>query len=112
MPPDFSHAFFADPEVKQIQTRFYPFYLDASSYRGPGYLALFATGALLVVFCIYGLRALRRWRDPSSHPAARRLASWSDPATAEMNAEREQRTPRFKGRGGKLTASFLVSTSV
>ena len=49
MPLDFSRHFFADPEMQKMRGEFYPFYLDTAPYRSPGYLALAATGALLVL---------------------------------------------------------------
>ena len=111
LPGDFSRTFFADPEVKQIRDRFYPFYLDTAPFRAPGYFALAATGALFVVFFIYGGRALHRWRDPSAHPAALRLASWGDPTSTEMEIEREERAPRVKAGGWRLGDKYLVQSS-
>ena len=111
MPAEFSRHFFADPEMQKIRSEFYPFVLDTSEFRAPGYLALAATGALLVVFCIYGLRALRRWREPSAHPAARRMARWGDPTSTEMEIEREQSSPRFAAGGWRITENYLVKSS-
>src|SRR5262249_8395936 len=50
-------------------------------------------------------------QEPSSHPAARRLAAWGDPILISADAEHEVRSPRLKSGGWRLTEKYLIRTT-
>jgi len=108
MPPDLDRHLFNTPDMQAIRNRFYPFYLSDESFRFPGYCAI--AGALIFVFLLvkYGLPSWRHLRDLSSHPVMRRVTSWGDPLHVAVEAEREARSPRYKGGGWLVTDQYLI----
>jgi uncharacterized protein DUF6709 len=112
MPAELEQHLFDTREMKAIRGRFYPYYLDDESFRQPGYwgIAGMLVFALLVWF--FARPALRYWQDPASHPLVARALAWGDPLGVAVAAEREARSPRFKGKNGWLvTDQFLILSS-
>jgi uncharacterized protein DUF6709 len=112
MPGDFESHFFASKEMRDQRALFYPFYLDASSYRAGGYWALTGLVAFLALLIWKAGPAWRRLRDPDSHPVLVRAATWGEPVSLSAGVERElHMAKRGKGGGWTLTDSYLVRRS-
>lgn len=103
--------FFGTPDMQAIKKRFYAFYVDDSSFRLPGYIG--AAVIVLFGFLLYrfGVPSLRHFLAPSSHPVARKLASWGDPGTIAAEAELESRTPRHKSGGWLVTGKYFIQST-
>src|SRR5262247_3774246 len=89
MPPELDRHLFNSPQMEAIRGRFYPYYLDDSRFRMPGYIGI--AGVLILAFLLlkYGLPAWRYAHDVSSHPVVRRLVEWGDPMGTAIEARRE-----------------------
>ncbi len=111
MPGALERQLFGTREMQAIHDRFYPFYLDDQSFRFPGYCAI--AGALLFAFLFvkHGFSAWRHLQDPVSHPVVKRIASWGNLTVIAVEAEREARSPYYKGDGWLLTDTYLIQSS-
>lgn len=89
LPKDLEKNLFNTAEMRAIRERFYPFYLDTSAFRTPGYWAI----ALVMGFAaLLGWKALPVWRrlqDLDTHPVMARVMSWGDPIAESAQVERE-----------------------
>ena len=109
IPMDLDRRIFDSAEMRAHRPRFYPFYVNDESFRLPGYWAIGGGLVFGLLLLAYGVPAWKRWRDPSSHEVVRRAAGWGDPIGTAVTAERESRTPRFKGGNGwAVTDQFLI----
>jgi hypothetical protein len=102
---------FGTPDMNAIKQRFYPFYVDDASFRLPGYIAgavILLTGFLAWRF---GMAPLKQYLAPSTHPVARRMASWGDAAKLATQAEQESRSPLGKSRGWLVTGNYLIQST-
>jgi hypothetical protein len=111
MPVELQTHLFAAQAMQAIRGRFYPYYLDQSAFRVPGYIG--AGVALVLAFLLFrfGLPAWRYARDPASHPTVKRVASWGDLIGAAVEARREADAPRYKGGGWRVTDKYLVQSA-
>ena len=111
MPPDLDRHLFNSPQMEAIRGRFYPYYLDDSRFRLPGYIGI--AGVLILVFLLlkYGLPAWRYAQDVSSHPVVKRLVAWGDPMGIAIEARREADSPRYKGGGWRMTEKYLIRSA-
>jgi hypothetical protein len=112
IPADLDHQLFDTPEMQSLRDRFYPFYLDAGSFRTAGYVTI----ALWLTFLgLAGWKVLPTWRklqDLGSHPIVRRVASWGDPVQVSAEIKREWTSPGIRRHGSwTLTPSYLVKSS-
>jgi hypothetical protein len=111
IPPDVDRLLFNTPEMNQLRSRFYPFYVDDADFRIPGYCAI--GGLLLFGFLLarYGVPAWRQLQDPSSHPAVRRIVTWGNPIGLSHAAEIEASSPRHASGGWLMTENYLMQAS-
>ena len=111
IPWELSSHLATSPDLLKVRDRMYPFYLSNESFRVPGYFAIGAAVVFLVLLIFMALPAWRHLQDPESHPVAQRVKQWGDPIGVAVAAEREARTPRFKGGGGwSVTDQFLIQS--
>ena len=103
---------FDSKEMQSLRSSFYPFYLDADSFRRPGYVAIAVGIVFLLLFAWQALPAFRAWRDPQRHPLAVRIAQWGDPMSVAVEAEREFDNPLLKAKAGwRLGSKYFVRSS-
>ncbi len=88
---DVHSELFRDPKAREAMAFFYPFQLETEGFRYPGYWAIGIALVLGVLFIKYGLKAWARMRDPSLHPAAKRVAEWGDPISLSAEIEQESK---------------------
>jgi uncharacterized protein DUF6709 len=112
MPAELDRQLFNTPQMEAIRGRFYPYYLDDSSFRVPGYIGIVVALIFLVLLVKYGLPAWRYARDVSSHPIVRRVTEWGDPLGSAVEARREAASPRYKGGGWLVTDKYLIRSAV
>jgi hypothetical protein len=112
MPADLQQHLFGTPQMQAIRGRFYPYYLDESAFRVPGYIGV-AVGLVLAVLLVwYGLPAWRYARDAVSHPVVKRVASWGDPLGIAVEARREAESPpRYRGGGWRVGDRYLIQSA-
>lgn len=96
------------PEILPFRQLFFPFYLDETSFRTPGYVGIGALLLVIFLFVKYFLPAWRSWRDPVAHPLLTRVSSWGDPAAISAQIERESRAPLYAKRGWLLTDTYII----
>jgi hypothetical protein len=108
MPPSLDRQLFDTPRMEGIRGRFYPFYLDNTAFRVPGYVGIGALLVLAALLVVYGLPAWRYQQDVSSHPLVKRVASWGDPIGIAVEARRAADAPRHSGGGWLVTDTYLV----
>jgi len=109
MPAELDRHLFNTPQMQAIRGRFYPYYLDDSSFRVPGYIGIVVALILAVLLIKFGLPAWRYARDASSHPVVKRVAAWGDPVGMAVEARREADSPpRYKGGGWRVTDKYLI----
>ena len=109
MPAELDRHLFSTPQMQAIRGRFYPYYLDDSSFRVPGYIGIVAALILAVLLVKFALPAWRYARDVSSHPIVKRVAAWGDPVGTAVEARREaEAPPRYKGGGWRVTDKYLI----
>jgi Family of unknown function (DUF6709) len=112
MPAELDRHLFNTPQMQAIRGRFYPYYLDDSSFRTPGYIGGGAAIVLAVLFVWFGLPAWRYARDVSSHPVVKRVALWGDPLSTAVEARREADSPpRYKGGGWRVADKYLIRSA-
>lgn len=113
MPYDLEAQLFDTPEMTEIRGRFYSFYLDTDSFRLRGYWAIVGLLVLGIFVLIKGVPAWRYWRDPSAHPACKRIAGWGHPVLISSAVEREWSSPppRFKGSGWRIKDEYLIQAT-
>jgi Family of unknown function (DUF6709) len=111
MPAELQRHLFNTPQMEAIRGRFYPYYLDDSSFRMPGYIGVVVALILAVLLVKYGLPAWRYARDVSSHPVVRRVAAWGDPVGIAVEARREAASPRYKGGGWRVTDKYVIRSA-
>ena len=111
MPPELDRHLFNSLQMEAIRGRFYPYYLDDSRFRMPGYIGI--AGVLVLAFLLlkYGLPAWRYAQDVSSHPVVKRLVEWGDPMGIAIEARREADSPRYKGGGWRMTEKYLIRSA-
>ena len=99
-PSDLEARLFDTPEIRSVQSRFYPLYLDAGHpFRDPGYIALVFFLGFAGLAAWKALPFWRRWRDPASHPVMLRVAGWGDPILMSIEIENEWRSGEAVRRG-------------
>jgi len=109
MPAELDRHLFNSPQMQAIRGRFYPYYLDDSSFRVPGYIGIVVALILAVLLVKFGLPAWRYARDASSHPVVKRVVAWGDPVGTAVEARRESNSPpRYKGGGWRVTDKYLI----
>jgi len=109
MPAELDRHLFSTPQMQSIRGRFYPYYLDDSSFRVPGYIGIAVALILAVLLVKFALPAWRYSRDVSSHPIVKRVAAWGDPIAIAVEARREaEAPPRYKGGGWRVTEKYLI----
>ena len=111
MPEDLQRHLFSTPQLQAIRGRFYPYYLDESAFRVPGYIGVAVALILAVLLIRYGLPAWRYAQDAASHPVVKRVASWGDPLGTAVEARREADSPRYRGGGWRLTDKYLIQSA-
>ena len=111
MPEELQRHLFAGQAMQAIRGRFYPYYLDESRFRVPGYIGGAVALVLAVLLIWLGLPAWRYARDPASHPVVKRVASWGDPVGTAVEARREAEAPRYRGGGWRVTDKYLVQSA-
>jgi len=109
---DLETQLFDSKEMRSLRSSFYPFYLDAGSFRQPGYVVIGIGVLFLLLFVWQALPAWRAWRDPERHPLAKRIAQWGDPMGVALGAEHEFDNPLLKAKGGwRLGNTYLVRST-
>lgn len=112
IPADFEQQFFAAPENQAHRDQFYPFYLNVSSFRTPGYWAIGLGLAFLALLAWQAPRKWRQLRNLASHPVMARVAAWGDALSISAAVERECGAPDAPRAGGwTLTDRYLVRRS-
>jgi hypothetical protein len=111
MPAELQQHLFDSPQMEAIRGRFYPYYLDDSGFRVPGYIGVGVALVLAVLLVKFALPAWRYARDVSSHPVVRRVAAWGDPMGSAIEARREMASPRYKGGGWRVTEKYLIRSA-
>jgi Family of unknown function (DUF6709) len=112
MPAELDRHLFNTPQMQAIRGRFYPYYLDDSSFRTPGYIGGGVAIVLAALFVWFGLPAWRYARDVSSHPVVKRVALWGDPLSTAVEARREADSPpRYKGGGWRVGDKYLIRSA-
>jgi hypothetical protein len=111
MPPELDRHLFNAPEMQAIRGRFYPYYLDDSRFRIPGYIGI--AGLLVLAFLLlkFGLPAWRYLQDVSSHPVVKKVVEWGDPMGVAIGARREANSPRYQGGGWRVTEKYLIRSA-
>lgn len=113
MPEDFQREYFSTPEAEARRHQFYPFYLDASSFRTPGYWGIGLTLAFLALLAWKARPAWRRYQRPETHPVSERVARWGEPVTISGEVERELQAPdNLRAGRWRMTDRYLVSRSL
>jgi hypothetical protein len=109
IPADLANQLFTGTEAADARKMCYPFYLEAEGFRTAGYWGIVIGGVFLLLFAIYGGRALRRLQDINQHPVVQRLQKWGDPLGISVEAERElNNVVRYRTMGIFLTDKFLI----
>ena len=112
VPADLDRQLFDSPDMQAIRGRFYPFYVDGESFRSPGYWGIAGVLVFGFLFVKHAVPAWRHLQDPSTHPVLKRVSSWADPIGIAVEAEREHRSPRYKGGDGWLvTDQYLLRST-
>jgi hypothetical protein len=112
-PENLEGELFNSKEMRALRRSFYPFYLDADSFRRPGFVVIGVAIVFLLLFIWQALPAWRAWRDPERHPLAQRIAKWGDPTRVAVEAEHEFNTALLRGKAGwRLGNTYLVQSSV
>ena len=111
MPAELDRHLFATPQLQAIRSRFYPYYLDDSTFRTPGYIGGGAALIFMTLLVMYGLPAWRYARDVSSHPVVKRVEQWGDPFSTAVEARREAASPRYKGGGWRVADKYLIRSA-
>ncbi len=111
MPAALDRHLFNTPQMQAIRGRFYPYYLDDSRFRTPGYIGAVAALIFVILLVRYGCPAWRYARDVSSHPVVKRVALWGDPLSTAVEARREAASPRYKGGGWRVSDKYLVRSA-
>lgn len=115
MPDDFASEFFrprADSEGTVDRTRFYPYYLEVTSFREPGYWAI-AIAVALAGLLLWKARPVWGYlQDLSSHPVVARVMKWGDANLIASRVEESWRSPQaLKGGEWRMTDQYLVRSS-
>jgi hypothetical protein len=111
MPAELDRHLFATPQLQAIRSRFYPYYLDDSTFRTPGYIGSGVALIFVILLVMYGLPAWRYARDVSSHPVVKRVELWGDPLSTAVEARREAASPRYKGGGWRVADKYLIRSA-
>lgn len=111
MPEDLQRHLFNTPQMQAIRGRFYPYYLDESAFRVPGYIGVAVALILAVLLIRYGRPAWRYAQDAASHPVVKRAASWGDLIGTAVEARREADSPRYRGGGWRVTDKYLIQSA-
>jgi hypothetical protein len=111
MPVELQQHLFATQQMQAIRGRFYPYYLDESAFRGPGYIGAAVALVLVVLLVKYGLPAWRYARDAATHPLVKRVASWGDPLGVAVEARRESESPRHRGGSWRVGDQYLIQSA-
>lgn len=112
IPADLDRQIFSTPDMEAVRASFYPFYLDAESFRTPGYWGIGIGLVFLGLFAVSLHEFWPRYRNPSVSPTAVRVAGWGDPIMLSAEIEREFRDSRAH-RVGKwtLTDRYVIMSS-
>ena len=115
MPEDFASEFFkpgADSEGTPDRARFYPYYLEVSSFRDAGYWTI-AIAVALAGLLLWKARPVWEYlQDQSSHPIVTRVMKWGDPNLIASRVEEAWRSPQaLKGGEWRMTDQYLIRSS-
>lgn len=97
----------------RMEAAFFPYMLDAGSYRTGGYVGL-SVAALLLLLAGVGLaRALKRLSDPTQHPLMQRLRALGEASTvtSQIDAEVTQSAGGVRHGDVQMTPNFLFRPS-
>jgi hypothetical protein len=112
-PSELESEMFDSKEMRDLRSRFYPFYLQNGSFRTVGYWLIVGALAFGCLLAWKGAPAWRYARDPSAHPLLVRTQSWGDPLAVAVEAAREFETPHFKGGGGwRIGDKYLFESTL
>jgi hypothetical protein len=107
-PSELDGQLFDSKEMESLRANFYPFYMEAGSFRRPGYVVIAIAILFLLLFAWQVVPALRALRDPEQHKLARRIAAWGDPLAVAVEAEREFNHSMLRSGGWRLGEKYLV----
>src|SRR5215831_1088581 len=105
MPVQVDSHLFSTPQMQAIRGRFYPYYLDDSSFRTPGYIGIGVALILVVLLVKFGLPAWRYARDASSHPIVKRAILSAPPSKPAGRSPRRRCRPRTPSRPTRRRAA-------
>ena len=111
MPAELQQHLFATQQMQAIRGRFYPYYLDESAFRVPGYIGAAVALVLVILLVKYGLPAWRYARDAASHPVVKRVALWGDPLATAVEARREAESPRYRGGSWRVGDKYVIQSA-
>lgn len=112
VPPDLYQQILSTPKDREAAVYFYPFYLDATGFRDPGYWGI-AIGLAYLLILVYYVRAPLRWlQDPATHPVMKRVEQWGDPYSISGEVERElEHRKQLKHGAFTFTDKYLIERS-
>jgi uncharacterized protein DUF6709 len=113
LPAELAAELFDSKEMQAIRPRFYSFYVNNEPFRLPGYITIAMALVLGFLLLRFAGPAWRHFREPTTHPLAKRAASWgADPLGVAVEAERDFDAPRFKGgHGWRVGNKYLVRST-
>jgi hypothetical protein len=85
--------------------------MDTGSFRSSGYWGLGIGAVVLAVAGFTAVRARAQLRDPATHPAVARAASWGEPGAVSSEVERESRQPWRRSGPVALGEHYIVTSS-
>lgn len=109
IPSDLAGRLFSGADGQQIRKHCYPFYLETSGFRYPGYWGIGIAWFFVGLFWKFGKPAWIQWRDVSNHPVVKRLEQWGDPIGTPVDVKRElDGCVLYKSSGIFVTNKYVV----
>ena len=112
LPADFEAEFFKSGKDQPDRSRFYPYYLEVSSFREPGYVYI---GFAVVLIGLLYWKARPVWQhlqDLNAHPLVARVMRWGDPHLISSAVEDAWRSPKaLRSSEWRMTEQYLVRSS-
>ena len=109
IPSDLASQLFSGSDGQKVRQHCYPFYLETSGFRYPGYWAIGIAWLFIGVFWKFGKPAWIQWRDVSKHPVVKRLEQWGDPIGTAVDIQRELNSSvLYKSSGIFVTNKYVV----